>query len=614
MYCGFKGSSKNITSADYFISGRNLPPFLFIVVATATSFSGSSFLIFPGIIFRDGFQAAYISFIVLIIPLTGIFLLKRQWILSKNYGYITSGEMIADYFQSKTLRLLVVIIALFFSIPFLGIQLAASGKILNFLSGGIWNPQVITIILGIVMLVYISLGGLRSIAYADIIHCFFIWFGIVVLGLTIFKLVGGWSELNEGLSKIALVEGTKWNKIPEKNYSALFAIPDLIQLTKGIGKETPVGGLWTVAMIFSYVISFVGIQASPAFSMIAFSSKNSKPFSTQQVWSSSILMGVVFFLFIIIQGMGSHLLGADPIINKAGIFNSSILPDSIGKFREGSLVLHIISIFQNTSPMLFSLLALCAVAATQSSGALFISSGASMLTRDIYLNNFKPEANDNDQKLFYRIFSLVIVLITLLIIIISQDILILMGSLAISLSLQLVVPLISICYFPWFTKKGVSLGLALGIFGVIITDYLGQFIFGDLLPWGVWPLTIYSGFWGLIINLFFTIVISLVTQNSEENLHKKKFHDFLKSYFPIANNTKIKIISMLIVLSAWLIFAIGPGALVGNDIFGKPDDITSWIFGIPSIWAWQILFWFLGVCIIWYLAKLINNPKEIMEE
>ena len=34
--------------------------------------------------------------------------------------------------------------------------------------------------------------------------------------------------------------------------------------------------------------------------------------------------------------MGSHLLGADPIINKAGIFNSSILPDSIGKFERKS--------------------------------------------------------------------------------------------------------------------------------------------------------------------------------------------------------------------------------------------------------------------------------------
>ena len=35
--------------------------------------------------------------------------------------------MFADYFQSDLMRLLVVVVALFFSIPYLGLQLRAAG-------------------------------------------------------------------------------------------------------------------------------------------------------------------------------------------------------------------------------------------------------------------------------------------------------------------------------------------------------------------------------------------------------------------------------------------------------------------------------------------------------
>ena len=38
--------------------------------------------------------------------------------------------------------------------------------------------------------------------------------------------------------------------------------------------------------------------------------------------------------------------------------------------------------------------------------------------------------------------------------------------------------------------------------------------------------------------------------------------------------------------------------------FGQidPTNPDTWIFGIPSIWAWQILFWIIGVYMMWMLA------------
>ena len=54
---------------------------------------------------------------------------------------------------------------------------------------------------------------------------------------------------------------------------------------------------------------------------------------------------------------------------------------------------------------------------------------------------------------------------------------------------------------------------------------------------------------------------------------------------------------------AWVFFAIGPGAVWGNDFFGKPNEgVAGWVLSLPSIWAWQILWWALGVLVIWFLA------------
>ena len=43
--------------------------------------------------------------------------------------------------------------------------------------------------------------------------------------------------------------------------------------------------------------------------------------------------------------------------------------------------------------------------------------------------------------------------------------------------------------------------------------------------------------------------------------------------------------------------------LIGNNIFGKPGNIETWSFGIPSLWVWQIISWALGIMLIWFLAK-----------
>lgn len=606
IFCGLLSKKKNKSLNDYFVCGRNLSSNFFIIMVTATSFSGGLMLVFPSIIFRDGFQSSFICFIAIIIPLSGILFFKKQWILGKKFNYYSPADMYYNYFKSSTIKYVVIIIGLFFAIPFLSIQLLAVGKLLVFVSNNAWHLNYIIIIVAFVLFLHVSIGGLKSVAYGDILNLFLIWFGIIALGLFVLNLMGGFEEFKNGISKIALIKGTKWNITPQQNYSSLFAVPDIIQITKGIPKETPNGGIWTVAMIFSYVITFMGIQSSPIFSMMAYTPKTYDKFENKQLIFSSLGIGFALFIFIIIIGMGSNLLGANVVLNQSGIVKLKFLPEFISMLNDGSLILYLLKVVENFSGLLFVFLVISFLAAIQSSGSAFIFCGATMMTRIFYTKNNKDLNYENKQKKLTRIFSLLIIIFSLTLIIINKNLLFLLAGLSIALSFQLVVPLLAICYFPWLTKSGIKYGLIFGLITTLTTDNIGQIIFSEYVPWGTWPLTIYSGFWGIAINSLLAILISLFTQSSLEQKNRIKFHNVFNISKNKENLNKNYLFSSILFFIIWLFFSIGPALIIGNDIFGTPDEKNSWIFDIPSIWAWQIIFWLLGIASLWNLANSLK--------
>ena len=601
VYWGLRCAQMAKTATDYFVAGRRLGLWVFVLAATATSFSGWTFMGHPGLIYRDGFQYAYASFYAITIPFTGVMFLKRQWILGKRFGYVTPGEMLADYFKGDGVRILTVVIALCFSIPYLGLQLAASGKLFNVLSDGLFTVTAGTWVLAAVVLIYVASGGLRAVAYVDTLQCILLAFGIVAVGFIAYDLVGGWTELNKGLANVAKVKGAKWG-FTQDGYSSYLAIPGVIQFTAGLGKETPVGGLWTGVMVLTYMFALMGIHSAPAFTMWAFGNADPRPFAPQQVWASSFGIGLILFFFTAAQGMGAHLLGANPAVNAAGVNIANVLPESIGKGGQGNLVPFYINTIGDAAPWFVGLLAVCALAAMQSTGSAYMSTAGGMLNRDLYKKYLNPKASHATQKLFGRMGVAFIVFSALLVATYSKDALVLLGGLAVAFGFQMWVPLMSVCYFPFFTRQGVTLGMAAGIVAVMLTESIGVKLFGDALPWGRWPWTMHSAFWGMFFNLGTAIIVSAMTQNASDRAHRQKYHDFLAQHAGLpASKQGLKPVAWAITL-AWLFFGIGPGAVIGNDIFGSPNDYSTWTFGIPSIWAWQILFWALGVGMMWFLA------------
>ncbi len=608
IYWGVRGAMTAKTASDYFIAGRRLSLWVFILAATATSFSGWTFMGHPGLVYRDGFQYAYASFYSITIPFTGVIFLKRQWMLGKRYGYVTPGEMFADYFRGDAIRILTVMVALLFSIPYLGLQLRASGFLFNVLTDGGLSIDVGMWVLSLVVLVYVASGGLRAVAYVDTLQCILLGLGIIITGMIALNLAGGWEALNGGLAKLGATGIGKWGTtkgLGGGDYNAYFAVPGVIQWTAGLGKETPVGGLWTGIMILTYMFALMGIQSAPAFSMWSFANADPKPFAPQQVWASSFSIGLILFFFTAFQGMGAHLLGANGAVTQAGIGLATALPDLTAN-KQGGLVPHYFNQMGDTAPWLVGLLSVCALAAMQSTGAAYMSTAGAMLTRDLYKRYLNPTASHATQKLFGRLGVAFIVGAALIVATFSSDALVLLGGLAVAFGFQMWPALLSVTYFPWLTRQGVTLGLACGLVAVIFTENFGAQIagaFGFDLPWGRWPWTIHSAGWGMLVNLGIALPISAMTQNADDTSHRMKYHNFLREHIALPEEKRKLIPVAWGITLAWFFFGIGPGAVIGNDIFGAPNaGVEGWTFGIPSIWAWQILFWILGVGMMWFLA------------
>ena len=593
LFWGFKGARSAKTSTDYFLAGRSIGIWVFVLAATATSFSGWTFVGHPGKIFTDGLPYAFASFYALTIPFTGVLFLRRQWVLGKAYRYITPGEMYSDYYGGNSIRLLTVLVAFLFSVPYLGVQLRASGVLFNVLTDGLVSVNFGMFTLSAIVMIYVASGGLRSVAFVDCAQAILLALGITILGGIAIYYAGGYGGFTTGLADIVMADVTSGQNLTADGYSMKVAIPGSIQMVSAGSKAT--GGPWTGIMCMTYMFALMGIQSSPAFSMWAFANKTSKAFRWQQVVASSIVIGVLLFSFTIFQGLGGHILIANGVLDSA---------------NDNNLVPQLINLLSDAAPWLVGLLAVCALAAMQSTGAAYMSTFSAMVTRDIYAKFISPNASDKNQKLSGRIFVIIVTGAALIVAANSSQAIVMLGGLAVAYGFQMYPALIGICYYKGFTQKGVVAGLVVGLIAVTLTDRTSAW-FG--VPWGAYPLTIHSAGWGIFFNLIITFLVSHFSAETDaERNNKTKKHQLLQAVSGMNSARKKKIRLAWILTLIWFLVGFGPFATIGNTIFSDPNSPALWApFALPSIWVWQIMFLGYGIFVMWFLAFHMGMSEPI---
>jgi len=282
LVLGIVGWQKSSGSEeDYYLAGRQQGWVVSSLTIMATFFSSFALLGAPGLVYKEGVALALFSLNVPVAGLAVYLLGSRIWKLGRRFGYVTPGDMVADYYGSRvSLRLLVAISGVLYVIPYVVMQIQAGGLLSQKMFGE-ENFALGAILLAGITTLYIMIGGMRSVAWTDVIQGLLLIFGMLVCGGAMLMLFDGPAGFSEAIV----------TKLPESSLT----IP---------GNS----GGWPWTMIFTVcLLGSVGSMVQPAQWMRFYSARNIKTLRRGAVIFAAVLT-TCFILGVMLIGLAGQVL------------------------------------------------------------------------------------------------------------------------------------------------------------------------------------------------------------------------------------------------------------------------------------------------------------------
>ncbi len=147
-----KKDKKNIKD---FATGGGLGIFILTLTFSATYHSAYAFMGAGGFAYKNGI-GWWCNGLWTVLP--GVLFWvwgRRFWYLGKRYGYLSVSDYASDVYQSKTVGILVTLITMIFTIPYVAIQAIGCSYIFQTISGGMLSYTVGALIFFAIMIVLV---------------------------------------------------------------------------------------------------------------------------------------------------------------------------------------------------------------------------------------------------------------------------------------------------------------------------------------------------------------------------------------------------------------------------------------------------------------------------
>jgi len=228
------------TSTDFFLSGRSLPPWVTGLAFLSANLGAQEVIGMGASGAKYGIATSHFYWIGAIpaMVFVGIFMMP--------FYYGSKARSVPEYLKlrfdekTRTFNALGFAAMTIFSS---GISMYAMGKLLNLLLG--WDFDTSVLVSAVIVLAYVTLGGLTSAIYNEVLQFFMIVFGFAPLVWVGLKQVGGWDGMTSKLSAAATQRG-----LPEYAYTHVW---------QGMGSATTnsIGIEWFgMVMGLGFVLSF----------------------------------------------------------------------------------------------------------------------------------------------------------------------------------------------------------------------------------------------------------------------------------------------------------------------------------------------------------------------
>jgi len=212
------------TGEDYFLATRTIGPFVLLMSLFGTQMTSFAILGASGQSYRLGIGVFGLmaSTSALMVPIVFFFVGTRAWAMGKRFGYTTQVQLVRDRWGSDTLGLLLFVALVALMIPYLLIGVMGAGIALADVTGGQVPTWVGGLVISIVVMIYVTYGGLRGTAWANTFQTLvFMTLGAVTF-VYVANAMGG---LGEALSRVAaarpdlLVRGENFEPVRFITYS-----------------------------------------------------------------------------------------------------------------------------------------------------------------------------------------------------------------------------------------------------------------------------------------------------------------------------------------------------------------------------------------------------------
>lgn len=458
----YAGRRVKMNLENWTVGGRRFGIILIWLLMAGEIYTTFTFLGASGWAYSKGAPAFYILIYGTLAYTVSFFLLPEIWKIGKRYGLHTQPDFFIKIYDSRTLGVLVALIGVCSIIPYLQLQLAGLGFIVEVASNGAFSSHLAIGISFLLTCLFVYTSGIRGAAWVSIIKDIMMIVAVGVVGIGVPSIYfGGFGKMFKAL-------------IAQKPHHLVLP-----------GSTAQMDLLWVMSTV---LLTGLGFYMWPHIFSAAFSAKSAKTMKRNAIVMPFYQIPV---LFVFMVGFTALL----------------VIPD----LKNGDLAF--LALVNKTYPSWFMgfVGAAGAVTAMVPSSVLVLFA-STLLAKNVYQAGFNPRASEDRVMRLSRFLVLVITTCALIFALFFPSALVnllLMGYDGVT---QFFPGVVFGLFWKRVTRIGVLSGLVAGI------SIVALLVLGRHDPF----LGMNAGFVALVVNVVFTLGVSFLTKPLNWRIVKAK--------------------------------------------------------------------------------------------
>lgn len=542
-------------------------------VVTA-SFGAVGLFLLPWLAREGGYPAAATALIGITVPLAATLLSLRAWVIARAVGGNGIGDMIAQTYGTGLAILNGVIVAGAATV-LIALALSTTASMIEALSTAAISQPVALHFAALFLLLSGAPAGIHAAGKLAGLHTALVLLGTAAPAGLVILALGGVDATIRALADVGNI--LDWSTTGGRgggNYNQALAVAG------AFGHDTA----WTGMTVLSVQIALGGSVLMLLWLPRSISVRDPRRFP-RQVSYGAAFGGAMLIAMTFLLGLAAVQLDNTPPIVPHVAFPGRVP-------SEGSIARIIDTIANERFWSASALLGLGAGAALHALALSLLSAAVGAL-RPIWTRRREPHNAVQRGLAVSQGVSGAIIVCALVLALLPNEDLALMSGMALALAPLTALTFVAICWFPGLSQTGLAVGLGVGILVVCMETASDA------------PVRAAST--GLLAATVVASTLSLTRRRDSHLASRLEIHRAMDRILagPTDERDGSPRSLALVSAAAWIFFAVGPGIVMGNDLFGAPDVAQSrWDFPIPSIAVWQLLAWASGVGLVWFCARL----------